>query len=766
MGGAGGMAGGGGGFHCNEVGCDDANPCTIDGACNTITGVCIGGGENEALNTPCSQSDGFFCDGEGSCVVCNEASQCARFFPPQDCREPASCVDNECPLPDPLPDGTACSAGRCYQGWCVAVLPQSALVPMVCHNSVSPAFWGIPLDMTVAPSAIQATRTFGADIFATLSIPKEFLQYGLISVFPTELTALEITAAAAEIVTSGVLSGSPLSATLGSAPLAVPISQAPNPGDLGGSACATDEDCPLAAFGQSCGLGGQCECACRDGCTPATCANLATDDVLVPLSPIFNARYVAASSGMVCFDVGGANPPSSLGAPPVRTGIRAIASNGAFVRFECVGGTVNDNGTPELPFDDLVDPNAPDSQICFPIETPEVDLCEGPPPVDCADDNRCVVDPVCDPFVGACTGGTSEPRGTACDQSGGMVCDGRGACVQCVEDSQCPDDGNQCTAAPACEADRCRTQTNLPQGAVCDQDGGNRCDGNGNCVDVGDDPFPEVQGLTLGCASSVSADISIVPFELMVAPEAPVSGQPFVADLRGAALLSEELLDSVQWTIPGGATRVDLIDLRATVHVRSGATGDDVALTPEPIAYRCGIDETAACDPANDLPGVPGSRANTDCVPTGASNPCGRFVPIPTSNDCEPGGACAVLDGGTGTKHSQCRANGFCVTGALSLPLQARVESYVAAASGDVLFGWDDASTGASVGGNGTWILPAAVFGEPIGPNGIQVSIDGLSVALECTMGVDSGGPYGVGVPGRSSPTPDSLLIGFSIQAP
>jgi hypothetical protein len=760
------MAGGDAGFDCNEVGCDDGNQCTIDGSCNTLTGICIGGGENEVVDTPCSQNDGFFCDGGGRCVVCNDESQCASFFPPQDCREPASCVDNQCPIPDPLPDGTPCSTGHCYQGWCVALLPQSALVPMVCHNSVTPAFWEIPLDMTVAPSAIQATRTFTADIHATLAIPQEFLQYGLISVFPTELTSLGITTAGAEIVTHGVLSGSPVSTTLGLASLTVPISQVPNPGDPGGGACAVDDDCPLVAFGQTCGVGGQCECACRVGCTPATCANLVTGDVLVPLNPIFSAPYTAAASGSVCFDAGGTNPPSSIGAPPVRTGIRAIASNGAFVRFECVGGTVNDNGTPELPSDDFVHPNPPNSQICFPIETPDVDLCEGPPPVDCADANQCAVDAVCDPFVGDCTGGSNEPRGTACSQNGGTFCDGQGACVQCVEDSQCADDGNQCTTAPACEADRCRMQTNVPQGAVCDQDGGNRCDGNGSCVYVGEGPFPETKELTLGCTSSVSADVSIVPFELRVSPGPPVAGQTFAADLRGSALLPEELLDSVQWAIPGGATRVDLIDVRATVHVRSGGTGDDVVLNSEPIPYRCAFDETASCDPANDLPGVPGRRGNSDCMPTGANNPCGRFLQIPTSDDCEPGGVCDTLDAGTAIKDSQCTTHGFCVTGALPLPLQARVGSYVAAGSGEVLFGWDDASTGATVGSDGTWVLPAAVFGDPIGPNGIQVSIDGLSVALECTMGVDSGGIYGVGVPGRSSPMPNSQLIGFSIGAP
>ncbi|MGD8318387.1 MAG: hypothetical protein PVH76_11590, partial [Myxococcales bacterium] len=476
-------------------------------------------------------------------------------------------------------------------------------------------------------------------------------------------------------------------------------------------------------------------------------------------------RYTAGTSGQVCFDVGGANPPSAIGAPPVRTGIRAVASNGAFVRFECIGGVLDDNGTPEIPEDDFIEPNPVGNQICFPIERPDVDRCEGPPPVDCADQNQCASDASCDPFTGDCIGGNNEPRGTTCDQEGGTACDGQGVCVQCVEDSDCADDRNQCTAAPNCQGDVCQPQLALPQGTVCDQDGGNRCDGNGSCVNTGGVPFPQTRLLTLGCLDSFG-DSSLLPFELTVAPGAILSGQPFVAELKGSGVVSEELLDAVQWTIPGGATRLNLIDAQATVHVRSGAAGNDVGLVPEAVPYRCAIDAESACDPAHDLAGVPGRRGNSDCLPIGPTNPCGRFLDIPTSGDCAAGGECASLDDGTGVKLDQCAANGFCVSGGVTLPLAAQVGAYEANGSGDVLFGWDDQTTGATIRSDGTWDLPPAVFADPLGPNGIRVSIQGLSVAIECVMGVDSNGTDGVGVPDRSSPTPDQLLISFPIQAP
>lgn len=765
-GGLGGTNGSDAGMNCNEVGCDDGNACTVDGVCNTVMGVCLGGGTDVPAGTPCAQDGGFFCDGEGNCVVCNEDAECARFFPPQDCREAATCTDNACPIPEILPNGTPCSEGLCYQGSCVAVLPQSKPVPMVCDNTVSVFYWEIPMDMTVAPSAIEATREFTADIRATLSVPRDFLQGGLIAVFPTELTSLDVVSAGAEIVTDGALSGSPVSSTLRPVPVTLPIPQIPNPGDPGGSACVVDADCPLAAFSQNCNAGGQCDCACRLGCAPAECANLVTDDVFVPVNPIFRARYRAGLDGDVCFDVGGEDPPSSIGAPPVRTGIRAVASNGAFVRFECVGGTVNENGTPGDPSDDFVNPNPPASQICFPIDTPEIDLCAGPPAVDCASDNQCAVEDVCDPFNGACVGGSNEPRGTTCDQDGGTVCDGQGSCVECVQHAGCADDGNQCTSPPLCVNDQCEPQGNQPPGALCNQDGGNRCDGNGNCIDLGDDLIPETKNITLGCTDNLGSNTSILPFELTVAPQNPVSGQPFGADLSGVGLLSEALLDSIQWVIPGGAARVDLIGMKATVRIRSGANGEDVELGPEPMPYECAVGDGTACDPANDLPGVPGRRGNTDCVPTGPTNPCGRFVDIPISHDCAPGGVCTGLDGGAGTKLSQCRANGFCVMGGLQIPLAPSVGSYTAAVSGSVLFGWDASSTGATLNANGTWDLPPAVFDDPIGPNGIRANIGGLSVALECTMGVDSDGIYGVGVPNESSPTPNALLISFPIQSP
>ena len=94
--------------------------------------------------------------------------------------------------------------------------------------------------------------------------------------------------------------------------------------------------------------------------------------------------------------------------------------------------------------------------------------------------------------------------------------------------------------------------------------------------------------------------------------------------------------------------------------------------------------------------------------------------------------------------------------------------SFTPGASGTVNFGWADQGTGATVLPNGTYQLPAAVFTGPTQLNEIKVNASGLSVALVCTMAVDSGGPNGTTppVPDQASPTPTSLLSTFNIQVP
>jgi len=280
-------------------------------------------------------------------------------------------------------------------------------------------------------------------------------------------------------------------------------------------------------------------------------------------------------------------------------------------------------------------------------------------------------------------------------------------------------------------------------------------------------PDPNTKIISVACADNLTPDIGILDWQLRVVSTPIRSGEPFTVTVSGVAGFSEVYLDAAQPVIPGGVTEVDFVGFKATVHVRSGAFGPDVTLVMEDMPYECFFGKTP-CDPANDLPSVPGVRGNTDCRPESDTNPCGRFVRAPTSSDCVPDGVCASL-GKTGPG-SQCELNGFCITGAGEFALQEASAQYVADTEGAVLFGWADESTGAAIqqsGPNaGTWILPEAVYGEPIGPVGLRATVAGFPVAIECAMGVHSKGPLGVdSLDFLSSPTPDSALLAFPIES-
>jgi hypothetical protein len=293
-------------------------------------------------------------------------------------------------------------------------------------------------------------------------------------------------------------------------------------------------------------------------------------------------------------------------------------------------------------------------------------------------------------------------------------------------------------------------------------------------------PDPKTKAIPLRCTDSITSNISrVIPWDLTVDPGPIVSGESFGAQFRAFAVFPEGFLNSAQSELPGGVSRVNLIELQATVHVRRGITGpeqSDVILDFEPNQPTCRYDGSGnigveagpfpSCSKANDNP----DGSNEDCTGLDGTplpeNPCGQFVDIPTSGDCAPGGVCDNL----GKLTSQCDANGFCVTGPIEVELQGSLPGFRAAASGSVLFGWDDQTTGAELdqtGGpnHGTWILPPAVFSEPAGPNAMRLTVDEIQVALECTMAVLSWGPFGVvSRDSLGSPAPDHRLISFPIQ--
>jgi hypothetical protein len=383
----------------------------------------------------------------------------------------------------------------------------------------------------------------------------------------------------------------------------------------------------------------------------------------------------------------------------------------------------------------------------------EAMLCNG---VDCSDGDDCTQD-LCEPADGSCSN-PDEMDGTVCDAAGDPGTCEVGVCVGLCDGVDCGDD-NECTQDLCDVADGACSNPNETDGTACNG-GAGTCQ-TGTCL-TAIDPDPQSAILSMGCTNNVTADVSILPFTLEVDPSAVIGDAIVPVVFDGIAEFSEVFLDAAQGAVPGGVTAADLVNLAATTLIRTGGTGGSVVLTNAPIPATCLIGVTA-CNPANDGASVPGQQPNTDCVPTGTFNPCQQIVTLPTSSDCSSGGTCDLVGKGPGT--SQCDVNGFCVTGGLPLPLDAQSSNFMADASGVVTFGWDDQNTGATpLNMDGTYALPGAVFTQPATPNEIKVNAGGLSVALRCTMAVDSGGPDGVGVPDQASPTPSDLLVTFDIQ--
>jgi hypothetical protein len=415
------------------------------------------------------------------------------------------------------------------------------------------------------------------------------------------------------------------------------------------------------------------------------------------------------------------------------------------------------------------------------VECPGENFCISQP-VDCSTPSVCLSDGTCDPFCDPATAcdrcqgdGLPSNQGGACSEGGGQVCN-NGACVQCLTNAQCtnlPAPPVDCQLPNTCNVgtNTCVAGGTAPAGTPCSN---GECTGGGIgpsfCQFVAVDPPAQTKSITVGCRNNVTADVSMLPYSLIVDPGVILASSAVSVSYDGIAEFAEAFLDAAQGAVPGGVTKANLVNILATTQVRSGGTFPNVGLVNEPVPYECLLADTGPgaqvpCNPANDAASVPGSRYNTDCgAPAIPQNGCGRIVYVPVSSDCSVGGVCDGLGKGPGT--SQCDTNGFCVTGGLPLPLQAQASNGTAGASGQILFGWFDSPTVCPPNfpnqGTTTCSLPAAVFTNPIGPIGLKVNASGLSVALECNQAAD-GDPTDAEVPVSQ---PNSALIPFNIQIP
>jgi hypothetical protein len=116
----------------------------------------------------------------------------------------------------------------------------------------------------------------------------------------------------------------------------------------------------------------------------------------------------------------------------------------------------------------------------------------------------------------------------ACSVGGAGVCDGRGACVECLTETDCPATGNECTY-PTCVARACGTGNYADGWVVSTQVAGdcyqNECDGLGNVVTktCASDRPPDTTCTTGTCQPEGSVDPVLTPTQMPVSLDTPCS---------------------------------------------------------------------------------------------------------------------------------------------------------------------------------------------------------------------------------------------------
>ncbi|MEM7437457.1 MAG: hypothetical protein AAF436_20055 [Myxococcota bacterium] len=276
------------------------------------------------------------------------------------------------------------------------------------------------------------------------------------------------------------------------------------------------------------------------------------------------------------------------------------------------------------------------------------------------------------------------------------------------------------------------------------------------------DPEAVQKAVTVFCSSNVTPQTGqTLPWVLTVDPAPIEAGGKFMALVEGLTTFDESFLDLAQAVVPGGVREVNILEFSARVIASSGADGPDVPLTHAPSPL-CAIPNESGtrepCNPENDLEGEPGLRGNTDCSPQGQDNPCSRFVVLPISDDCSPGGECwNVGRNETATcspndfcrpeASMQCAGNGFCNTDTLEVPLAPQEAEFQAESGGEITFGWypaDDA---------GEWEFPFSTFEDPPSPISLRFFVGSIPISLDCVASTEAG---------FANPTRDEL-ISFAI---
>jgi Divergent InlB B-repeat domain len=501
-----------------EVPADDGNQCTTD--------ICVSGvpsHPSSPQDTPCSQNGGTMCDGSGACVQCIKAWDCPG-------------TDTECRT-------RTCAAGACGMSFTAGGTPCSTQVPGDCQKNVCdgagnitsvaddtdvPADDGNQCTNETCVSGVPSHPASPAGTTCSQDGGETCDGYGKCILLKCS-TASECPGSDTECRTRTCNGGA---CGFSFSPIGTPVSN------------QTAGDCQHNV----CDGSGNITSVADDTDVPADDGNQCTNETCVSGVP----SHPSSAPGTTCSQNGGVQ----------------CDGNGACVEITCLNpsdcpGIDTECGTRTC--------NAGSCGFVFAASgTPvasqtlgdcKVAVCDGSGNItSVADDTDVPADDGNQCTTEECASGVpshpASPAGTSCSQNGGVTCDGNGACVQCLNASDCSGVDSECqtrtcnggfcgmsfaakgtpvsnqtpgdclvnvcdgsgdiTAAvddadiPADDGNQCTNETcvsGVPShpssapGTSCSQNGGLVCDGSGACVPVNCTTASECPGSDDACQS-------------------------------------------------------------------------------------------------------------------------------------------------------------------------------------------------------------------------------------------------------------------------
>jgi hypothetical protein len=257
------------------------------------------------------------------------------------------------------------------------------------------------------------------------------------------------------------------------------------------------------------------------------------------------------------------------------------------------------------------------------------DICVGPPVLSCDDGNQCTDDGVCDPISG-CPGSTPSLSGAACDFAsvGDGLCDGAGACVECLAGTDCTDDGNECTAPATCGAGTC-VVTNEPASVPCT---GGVCDGGGACTGCA------VDGDCADDSNECTAPVTCNAGTCVIANEA--ASTPCTGGVCNGAGLCVECVGAGDCTDDGN-------ECTTGPSCTAGACDTPANLASGTLCTGGVCNGAGACVGCVTAGDCPDDANECTSAPSCTANACDAQTPLPNTTPCDNGGgpASGLCDG-------------------------------------------------------------------------------------------------------------------------